>query len=276
MESIKNVINTLKPGMFLASIDIKDPFYSVLIFPTIHLERENLWVFRHAWWLYWCHKLLEPVFASLHELGYESSVYVDDSLVLVQTCQECFDNVLATVSLLQELGFVIHPTKSIFVPTQKITFLGFKIDTLNMTLTLISNKKENIRNIAAVLLLKQSSSIRTLASFLGNIVSSFEAVPNGNLFYRNIEQQKIEALKTSKGNFDINIKQLSSASLSEITWWHKHIMHAKLSIKPTPDIDYVIYTGASESDWGAHDDINSIGGKGKGRGGGLMIKYITT
>ena len=196
--------------------------------------------------------------------------------MLVQTCQECFDNVLATVSLLQELGFVIHPTKSIFVPTQKITFLGFKIDTLNMTLTLISNKKENIRNIAAVLLLKQSSSIRTLASFLGNIVSSFEAVPNGNLFYRNIEQQKIEALKTSKGNFDINIKQLSSASLSEITWWRKHIMHAKLSIKPTPDIDYVIYTGASESDWGAHDDINSIGGKGKGRGGGLMIKYITT
>ena len=89
-----------------------------------------------------------------------------------------------------------------------------------MTLTLTSNKKENIRNIAAVLLLKQCFSIRTLGSFLGNIVFSFEAVPNGNLYYRNIEQQKIEALKTSKGNFDINIKQLSSASLSEIKWWY--------------------------------------------------------
>ena len=127
-----------------------------------------------------------------------------------------------------------------------------------MTLTLISNKKENIRNIAAALLLKQSCSIRTLASFLSNIVSSFEAVPNGKLYYRNIEQQKIEALKTSKGNFDINIKQLSSASLSEIKWWHRHIMHAKLSIKPT-NIGYVIYTDASESVWGAHDGINSIG-----------------
>ena len=30
MESIKNVINMLKPDMFLASIDIKDAFYSVL------------------------------------------------------------------------------------------------------------------------------------------------------------------------------------------------------------------------------------------------------
>ena len=65
-------------------------------------------------------KLLKPVFASLNELGYELSVYVDDSLLLAQTFQECFDNVLATISLLQELGFVIHPTKSIFVPTQKI------------------------------------------------------------------------------------------------------------------------------------------------------------
>ena len=47
-------------------------------------------------------------------------------------------------------------------------------------------------------------------------------------------------------------------------------MHATLSIKPAPDIDYVIYTDVSESGWGAHDDINSIGG------GGLMMKYITT
>ena len=64
-------------------------------------------------------KLLKPVFASLHELGYESSVYVDDSLLLAKTFQECFDNILATISLLQALGFVIHPRKSIFVPTQK-------------------------------------------------------------------------------------------------------------------------------------------------------------
>ena len=75
-------------------------------------------------------KLLKPVFASLNELGYELSVYVDDSLLLAQTFQECFDNVLATISLLQALGFVIHPIKSIFIPTQKTTFLGFEIDTL--------------------------------------------------------------------------------------------------------------------------------------------------
>ena len=33
MESIKNVTNMLKPGIFLTSVDIKVAFYSVLIFP---------------------------------------------------------------------------------------------------------------------------------------------------------------------------------------------------------------------------------------------------
>ena len=168
----------LKPGMFLASADIKDTFYSVLIFPisTIHYEAKYQFLampngYIDAMQIF--NKLLKPVFGSLHELGYESFAYVDDSLLLVLTFQGCFDNALSAISLLQELGFVIHPTKSIFVPTQKMTFSDFEIDTLNMTLTLASKKKENIRNIAAALLLKQSSCIWSLASFLGNIVSSF-------------------------------------------------------------------------------------------------------
>ena len=57
-----------------------------------------------------------------------------------------------------------------------------------MTLTLTSKKEKNIINTAAVILLKQPCSIRALASFLGNIASSFEAAPNGKLYYRNIEQ----------------------------------------------------------------------------------------
>ena len=114
-------------------------------------------------------------------------------------------------------------------------FLGFEIDTLNMALTITFKKKENIRNIAAALLLKQSCSIRTLASFLENIFLSFETVADGKLYYRNIEPQKIEEFKTSKVNFDIKIKQLSTASLTEIKWWHNNRMYTKLSIKPTPN-----------------------------------------
>ena len=98
MESIKNVINMLKPGMFLASIDIKDAFYSVLIFPGHRkylrfIWKENIYQFLampngYIDAIRIVNKLLKPVFASLHELGYETSVYVDDSLLLAQTFQD--------------------------------------------------------------------------------------------------------------------------------------------------------------------------------------------
>ena len=41
MESIENVTNMLKPGIFLTSVDIKIAFYSVLIFPR-HREYPRL------------------------------------------------------------------------------------------------------------------------------------------------------------------------------------------------------------------------------------------
>ena len=88
----------LKPGMFLASIDIKDAFYSVLIFPGHRkylrfIWKENIYQFLampngYIDTIRIVNKLLKPVFASLHELGYETSVYVDDSLLLAQTFQD--------------------------------------------------------------------------------------------------------------------------------------------------------------------------------------------
>ena len=39
-------------------------------------------------------------------------------------------NIENTTELLQNLGFTIHPTKSFLTPTQRITFLGFAINSV--------------------------------------------------------------------------------------------------------------------------------------------------
>ena len=67
-------------------------------------------------------KLLKPVFAYLRALGYTSVIYVDDSLLYGRTYKECLKNVMITLECLQELGFIIHPIKSILDPTQYITY----------------------------------------------------------------------------------------------------------------------------------------------------------
>ena len=44
-------------------------------------------------------KLLKLTFTSLHKLGYESAIYVDDSSLLVNTFEVCFKNVLCTIAV---------------------------------------------------------------------------------------------------------------------------------------------------------------------------------
>ena len=155
----------IRPGAYLASIDIKDAFYSVPIYKGHKKYLKFMWQgvpyqFRampngYVDAMRVFTKLLKPVFSTLREMGYESVIYVDDSLLQGDTAEECHDNVLETVNALQMLGFIIHHSKSTFVPTQKIEFLGFIIDTVNMTITLTLKKKNKIRQLGYGLLHKQ-------------------------------------------------------------------------------------------------------------------------
>ena len=162
-------------------------------------------------------KLLKPVMAQLHRWGFISTIFFDDTLLMGDSELECVQNVKASLCLFEKLGFVIHPEKSVLAPTHLITYLGFEINSVDMTVTLMREKKEKkIFNTAASLLTLSSCSIRFLAKFIGQIVASFPGIQYGPLWYRNMENDKIEGLKMSKGNFDANI-QLSEMALAEIS-----------------------------------------------------------
>ena len=57
-----------------------------------------------------------------------SSGYIDDSWLMGPIWDDCANNVVDTVKLLDTLGFVAHPEKSVFIPTQNLVFLGFILD----------------------------------------------------------------------------------------------------------------------------------------------------
>ena len=85
-------------------------------------------------------KLLKPVFASLRKKCHKSVVFIDETLLFGQNYDQCKENVIATVTALERLGFVIHPAKSVLQPVQKNCFLGFVLDSKNMTVTLPEDK----------------------------------------------------------------------------------------------------------------------------------------
>ena len=54
--------------------------------------------------------------------------YVDDSLLLGETSEIFFKNIIAKVALLRELGFTIHPKKLVLVTTQTLKLTEFVTD----------------------------------------------------------------------------------------------------------------------------------------------------
>ena len=167
-------------------------------------------------------------------------------------------NVLDTLEMLQDLGFVIHAKKSVLIPTRCITFLGFIFDTKNMTITLTEEKKNNTKMLAKEIL-DTNVSIRVVSRFIGNLTNSFDGVPEGKLYYRHIEYHKNVSIKIAKGDYD-GACHLSNQALDEVVWWYYNIDHAHASIKSTPMVDYFVHTDASNEGWGASDvqlpDIN--------------------
>ena len=109
---------------------------------------------------------------------------------------------------------------SVLISTQTINILGFTIDRKAMTMTLIRKKNDKIQKLFSIMLGKSKQNMRKVAQLLGNLSATFEAVPYGKLHYREIEADKIKALRISSGNFD-EVMVLSKAARSELSWWEK-------------------------------------------------------
>ncbi len=242
MESLRQALHMVRPGSYLASIDIKDAFYSVPIHPSHMKYLKFKWEgasyqfeampngYVDAMRVFT--KLLKPAFSHLRGKYLESVIYVDDSLLQGDTFEECMDNIIQTLALLEGLGFVIHPIKSVLIPTQCIVFLGFIINTKDMTLTLTDKKKERIKTMGIGLLHKDIT-IRMVSSFIGNLTASFDAVPYGRLHYRHLEWCKTRSLGHSHYNFDAWCL-LSNKAISEIQWWIDNISDSFAYIKDIP------------------------------------------
>ena len=270
METIQNVKNMLEPGMYLASVDLQDAFYSIPIHPTQTKFFKFLWNGQQYEFLRlpngYCDasrvftKVLKVPFAILRQEGHLSVIYIDDSLLMGSTYQLCAQNVSRTVQLLQSLGFTLNTSKCELVPKQSAIFLGFKFDSVSMTIELTKDKKQRIFEMASVIANNPHVPIRKLSSLLGNIVAALPAIPYGKLNYRKIEAEKIEALYENAFNYE-SYMLLSQEALTEIDWWRVNIMTQECSLAPTPPVDYTIFTDASLQGWGAHDGHTTLNGR---------------
>ena len=268
MDTVHDAINLMSLDCYFASVDFKHAYYSVRVAPKhrkymVFEWRGRLWCFcalpqglRSAPRTFT--KILKPVFATLREQGHTIIGYIDDSLLIEDNPDALCLAVTRATDLFDSLGLTIHPKKSVLRPVQYIEFLGFNLDSRNMTVSLTQRKRDKIKRLGCALLRHAKCTIQELAEFIGNVVAAEPSVQNAPLHYKGLEIDRNDALRASYGNYE-TLMTLSRSSRDDIQWWIDNTPSMQRFITPSQP-DMFTESDASLDGWGASFQGQSTGG----------------
>ena len=258
MENLQQAVNMMTDNCYMCTIDLLEAYYCV----SIHTDYQKYLKFcyegKHYKYTVFPNglsccpriftKLMKPVLAKLRQKGHESVQYIDDGFLKGFTYKECQQNLMDTVQLLQDMGFIIHPEKSVLTPVQEITFLGFVLNSSTMTVSLTEEKKAKIKSSCSRLIACTRPKIRHVAEVIGLLVSALPGVHCGRLFIHSLHWDKNKGLKQCKGNYAACM-QFSPESIQELHWWQTTGITTSYKISHSAPA-VVAMTDASKKGWG--------------------------
>ena len=123
--------------------------------------------------------VMRPLISLLRRVGLRVTQYLDDGLVLSRSREESVVEFNLYCQLLARAGLLVHPTKCSTEPTKCIEFLGFEIDTDDMTVGLTARKRaayvQQARALMADAGRQRPVPIKKVSRFVGSIVSTMRA-----------------------------------------------------------------------------------------------------
>ncbi len=259
MEGIHLLRDLLQPQDWLGKIDLKDAYFAVPIWQNHQKFLRFLW--KGSLMEFAClpfglasaprvfTKLMKPVVALLRRSGIRLIIYLDDILFMNQTPTGLRRDISTALHLLENLGFVVNLPKSHLNPTQTLEFLGFLVNTQDMTLVLPQGKVTAIKHLCTQIMSQKEVTVRDIVRLIGKLTASIQAIFPAPLHYRQLQSLKNKALQ-SKGTYD-TLVSLNQACREELQWWLAHLdaWNGRAILTPPPDL--VIETDASKQGWGA-------------------------
>lgn len=269
MESLLSAIKLVTPMCYMGSIDLQEAFHGVPIAKEHQKYLKFTWkgqLFQYACLPFGLSsspriftKLLKPVYSTLRNQGHVNVGYIDDSFLEGETKPECKNNIDASIELFMSLGFMINYEKSILIPAQKLDFLGFTINSIDMNVKVAEAKIDSIIDMCTKMCMITHTTVRELSKVIGVLIATFPGVQHGPLHYRTLELGKIKALKCNRGDFD-GIMTISEPMKKELQWWCNNIRSAFKPISHgNPDI--TLTSDASSQGWGSAKGETSTGGR---------------
>lgn len=259
MEDLRSARDLIDKGAFMANLDLEDAYFLVRVKKS---SRKYLrFRFEGQHYQFVClpfglcssphtfTKIMKPVVNKLRSKGFLSVVYLDDFLCVGRDYEACKNNVQSTISLLEELGFIINYRKSTTTPNRRCKYLGFILDSEKYCVEPTIEKRVYIRKLLDSIGLKERFRIRFTAQLIGVLVACIPGVEYGRAYCKRLERAKWLALTLNNNDFE-GFMTLKEGVLEDLQWWRDNIMSANSRIK-SHKYSIVITSDASRTGWGA-------------------------
>ena len=154
MEGLTTLRDLLRQGDGLVKVDLKDTYLTV----PVHLEHQCYLQFSIegvnyqftclpfelacAPWAFT--KVMKAVVTLLRSWGTRIIIYIDDILIMSESVVLVAQHLQVLIHILQCLGFIINTEKLVMIPTQEIEFLGMRVNTNTLLVSLPADKMKQI------------------------------------------------------------------------------------------------------------------------------------
>lgn len=259
LEDIRTAMKLISKNCFMATIDLKDAYYSISIheahrkYLRFHFN-DSLWEFSSlpfglsvAPFVFT--KIMKPIVTYLRKQNITCVVYLDDCLIMADTEYQCSHYINVALNLFQRLGFTINYNKSNLNPECSTKFLGFILNSHDLTISLPEEKQTKILKFIKNIKNLKTIQIRSFAKFIGMLVASCPASKYGWLYTKTFEKYKYLALCKNNQNYNAKMP-ITKEILSDLSWWEKNIVNSKNNIRQDR-FDICIYSDSSKTGWGA-------------------------
>ena len=270
MDHLETATDMMFPGAWLTSIDLKEAYYAI---PLHEEDRKYIcfqWENRYyeftclpfglssAPWVFT--KTLRPIFSDFHSKGFSGFGYIDDSFIIADSYEESIRATQYLCESFSKLGFRVHPDKSKLQPSHSITFLGYILNSEDMSVSPTSDKITKVKGKIQNVLKNEKLKIREVAWVLGSLNDLCKASEYGLSHVKCLEIEKIKALKCSgQKQFEGRMK-ISYQSKRDLMWWHDNLHIQQKIIRVSPP-ESVIFCDASLQGWGACYGEERTGGR---------------
>lgn len=260
MEDVRTAKSLIQIGFYMAVIDQKDAYHAV----PVHISHQKYLKFRWRGILYQYTcvpfglnvaprlytKLMRPVLKFLRQKGVLCVQYLDDCLIISKDFDDCSRTITTVIELYEKLGLNVNREKSQLVPSTRVKYLGFIIDSNSFCLEVPGPKKHKIIKRCEAVLTADKCKVLELAELVGTLVSICPGVQYGKLHVRQLECDKADQVRRSGGSYEGSV-EITSQSRDDLRWWIKSLPVAKKVIDR--DVyDLEIYSDSSKTGWGAH------------------------